>query len=79
MYKSGRAFVPRQCNRADHTVTVTVTLSGRHGENLDDDASDLGLGGSRASSHSHRRTDSTGYSVLFPPENSLLDDFSTAR
>ena len=49
------------------------------GENLDDDASDLGLGGSRASSHSHRRTDSTGYSVRFPPENSLLDDFSTAR
>ena len=48
------------------------------GENLDDDGSDLGLGGSWASSHSHHRTDSTGYSVRFPPENSLLDDFSTA-
>jgi len=47
------------------------------GENLDADGSDLGLGGSRASSH--RRTDGTGvHRARFPPETGLLDDFSTA-
>ncbi|CAD6205982.1 unnamed protein product [Miscanthus lutarioriparius] len=60
-----------------HAHRMAVMSDG--GENLDDDGSDLGLGGSWASSHSHHRTDSTGYSVRFPPENSLLDDFSTAH
>jgi high affinity sulfate transporter 1 len=47
------------------------------GENLDADGSDLGLGGSRASSH--RRTDGTCvHRARFPPEKGLLDDFSTA-